>query len=49
MKIAIIGTGMVGRAFALKLQSLGHQVRLGTRDVKATLRRTEADSKGTCG
>jgi 8-hydroxy-5-deazaflavin:NADPH oxidoreductase len=31
MKIAILGTGTVGRTLATKLVSLGHQVRLGSR------------------
>ncbi len=46
MKIGIIGSGMVGRAFALRLTELGHDVLIGTRDVCATLRRTEPDGKG---
>ena len=32
MKIAVLGTGMVGRAHAAKLRSLGHEVVLGTRE-----------------
>jgi len=40
MKIAILGTGMVGRTLADRLTGLGHQVTLGTRDVDATLART---------
>lgn len=47
MRIAVIGTGMVGRALAGKLASLGHEVAIGTRDVEATLARTEADGMGT--
>lgn len=46
MKIGIIGSGMVGRAFALRLAELGHSVVVGTRDVFSTLSRTEPDSKG---
>lgn len=46
MKIAIIGSGMVGRAFALRLTELGHEVVVGTRNVDATLRRTSPDAKG---
>jgi predicted dinucleotide-binding enzyme len=46
MKIGIIGSGMVGRAFALRLSALGHDVVVGTRDVQATLKRTEPDNKG---
>jgi predicted dinucleotide-binding enzyme len=47
MKIAVIGTGMVGRAFADRLTRLGHDVVIGTRDPQATLARTEPDDKGT--
>lgn len=47
MNIAILGTGMVGRAFALRLLGLGYKVKLGTRNVESTLARTEVDSKGT--
>lgn len=46
MKIAVLGTGMVGRAFAGRLAALGHDVVVGTRDVDATLARTEADGMG---
>jgi predicted dinucleotide-binding enzyme len=41
MKIAVLGTGMVGQALAGKLSELGHEVTVGTRDVDATLARTE--------
>ena len=37
MKVAVLGTGMVGRAHAAKLASLGHEVALGTQDVARTL------------
>ena len=37
MKVAVLGTGMVGRAHAVKLASLGHEVALGTQDVTRTL------------
>lgn len=46
MKIAVIGTGMVGRAFASRLTGLGHEVVVGTRDVAQTLARTEPDWLG---
>jgi 8-hydroxy-5-deazaflavin:NADPH oxidoreductase len=39
--IAVLGTGPVGRALAGRLGSLGHDVRLGTRDPAATGRREE--------
>jgi predicted dinucleotide-binding enzyme len=46
MKIGIFGTGGVGRTIAAKLTSLGHDVMLGTRDVQATLARTEGGPMG---
>ncbi|MFF4515584.1 NAD(P)-binding domain-containing protein [Streptomyces mirabilis] len=33
MKIAVLGTGMAGRAIADRLSTLGHDVVIGTRDV----------------
>ncbi|EPA1861527.1 NADPH-dependent F420 reductase [Klebsiella oxytoca] len=47
MKISVIGTGMVGRAVAERLNGLGHDTVIGTRDPAATLARTEPDMKGT--
>lgn len=47
MKIAILGTGIVGRSIAGKLRELGHEVTIGTRDVAATLARTEPGVMGT--
>lgn len=35
MNIAVLGTGMVGRAHAARLKQLGHDVVLGTRDPQA--------------
>jgi 8-hydroxy-5-deazaflavin:NADPH oxidoreductase len=46
MNIGVLGTGMVGKALAGKLASLGHTVKLGTRDVSATLARNEPDMAG---
>jgi 8-hydroxy-5-deazaflavin:NADPH oxidoreductase len=46
MKIGIIGTGIVGQTIASKLAALGHDVQLGTRDVAATLAKTEPGSFG---
>jgi 8-hydroxy-5-deazaflavin:NADPH oxidoreductase len=37
VKIAILGTGSVGRTLAGRLDQLGHEVTVGTRDVEATL------------
>ncbi len=47
MKIAVLGTGMVGRALAGKLAAVGHDVVIGTRDVEQTLARTEPGQIGT--
>lgn len=47
MKIAVIGTGMVGRVLASRLAGLGHEVAIGTRDPQATMSRTEHDALGT--
>ncbi len=46
MKIAILGTGIVGRTLAGKLSKTGHNVIIGTRDVSATLAKTEIDAMG---
>lgn len=46
MKIAVLGTGMVGQAIAGRLHEIGHSVVVGTRDPQATLARTEPDSMG---
>lgn len=43
MNIAVLGSGMVAKTVAGKLDALGHSVKLGTRDVKATLSRSEPD------
>ena len=46
MNIAVLGTGMVGRAIAGRLNELGHSVAVGTRDPQATSARTEPDGMG---
>jgi len=46
MRIAVLGTGMAGRALAARLAGLGHEVSVGTRDVAATMARTEPDGMG---
>ncbi|WP_329481606.1 NAD(P)-binding domain-containing protein [Kribbella sp. NBC_01484] len=46
MRIAVLGTGMVGRTFAARLTELGHEVTVGTRDVAATMARTDTDAMG---
>ena len=46
MKIAVIGTGMVGQALAGRLAELGHNVTVGTRDISVTMARTTPDGMG---
>lgn len=46
MKIAILGTGVVGRTIAARAHELGHAVTIGTRDPAQTLARAEADQMG---
>jgi predicted dinucleotide-binding enzyme len=46
MKIGILGTGTVGQTFAAKLLEHGHEVMIGTRNVAATLARSEPDAYG---
>jgi hypothetical protein len=46
MKIAVLGTGTVGRTIAGKLSGLDHEVVVGTRDPDATLARTDTDAMG---
>jgi 8-hydroxy-5-deazaflavin:NADPH oxidoreductase len=47
MKIAVFGTGIVGQSLAGKLDELGHEVMVGTRDPEATLARTEGPNDWT--
>ncbi|MEA2058924.1 MAG: NAD(P)-binding domain-containing protein [Actinomycetota bacterium] len=46
MNIAVLGTGPVGQTLSAKLADLGHDVTIGTRDVDATMARTEPDTFG---
>jgi predicted dinucleotide-binding enzyme len=46
MRIAVLGTGGVGQALAGRLDELGHDVTLGTRDPRATLARAGGDHNG---
>jgi predicted dinucleotide-binding enzyme len=41
MRISVLGTGMVGQIIAGKMDELGHQVFMGTRDAEATKARTK--------
>jgi len=47
MRIAVLGTGVVGRTLAARLDGLGHDVVIGTRDPAATMGRTEPGGFGT--
>lgn len=46
MNIGILGTGVVGRTLAVKLHNVGHNIMIGTRNVAATMERTESGSAG---
>ena len=49
MRIAVLGTGMVGQAVAARLDELGHDVTVGTRDPEATRGRIAPDQMGNPG
>lgn len=46
MRIAVLGTGMVGQALAGALASTGHEVTVGTRNVNTTMARTQPPGTG---
>ena len=46
MRIAVLGTGMVGRTLGGRLVELGHQVTIGTRDPAATMAISDPDRFG---
>ncbi len=46
MKVAVLGTGIVGRTIAGRLAGLDHQVAVGTRDPAGTMARTGPDQMG---
>jgi predicted dinucleotide-binding enzyme len=46
MKIAVLGTGNVGKTISSRLIELGHLVMIGTRDADETIARTEKDMYG---
>jgi predicted dinucleotide-binding enzyme len=46
MKIAVLGTGVVGQTLAGKLEILGHDVTMGTRDVNKALAAMGTDAFG---
>lgn len=47
MRIAVLGTGTVGRTLAGALSGLGHSVAIGTRDPQATFARSSPGAMGT--
>ncbi len=49
MKIAILGTGMVGQTLAAALVSKGHEVMIGTRDPSASMANTQPNAYGMPG
>jgi 8-hydroxy-5-deazaflavin:NADPH oxidoreductase len=46
VRLSILGTGVVGKTLAARLDGLGHDVMIGTRDPEETLARTEPDTYG---
>jgi predicted dinucleotide-binding enzyme len=46
MRYGILGTGVVGKTIAARLDGTGHEVMVGTRDPEDTLSRTEPDQYG---
>jgi 8-hydroxy-5-deazaflavin:NADPH oxidoreductase len=46
MKIGVLGTGIVGRSHAARLTELGHEIKMGTRDVVRTLSLRNSDAMG---
>ena len=47
MRIAVLGTGTVGRTLAAALSGLGHSVAIGTRDPQTTFARSSPGAMGT--
>jgi 8-hydroxy-5-deazaflavin:NADPH oxidoreductase len=46
MRLGILGTGAVGKTLAARLNGLGHEVMIGTRDTGETMSRTDPDQFG---
>lgn len=49
MRIAVLGTGMVGRAVSTRLAELGHEVTVGTRDPEETRARPDHEEAAGVG
>src|SRR5829696_4827860 len=47
MRFGILGTGVVGKTIAARLDGMGHEVMVGTRDPEETMARTEPDQYGS--
>jgi predicted dinucleotide-binding enzyme len=46
VRFGMLGTGVVGKTIAARLDGMGHEVMVGTRDPEDTLSRTEPDQYG---
>jgi predicted dinucleotide-binding enzyme len=46
MRLGILGTGAVGKTLAARLDGMGHEVMVGTRDPGQTMSRTDPDQYG---
>jgi predicted dinucleotide-binding enzyme len=46
MRFGILGTGVVGKTVAARLDGMGHEVMMGTRDPEETMSRSEQDQYG---
>src|SRR5918995_1950333 len=46
MRLGILGTGAVGKTLAARLNGMGHEVMVGTRDVGEKMSRTDPDQYG---
>jgi 8-hydroxy-5-deazaflavin:NADPH oxidoreductase len=46
MRYGILGTGVVGKTIAARLDGMGHEAMVGTRDPEETMSRTEPDQYG---
>ena len=46
MRFGILGTGVVGKTIAARLDDMGHEVMVGTRDPEETMTRSEPDQFG---
>ena len=47
MRFGILGTGVVGKTIAARLDGMGHEVMVGTRDPEETMARTDPDQYGS--